>query len=625
MSEMQWEAGHDATTTAQYLGVGSGPTFDAWCTIAQRVWLEPGLHVFDRAALRRTLAGDCDTQAYVAVFDYDYNGGSPICRIIGREEVATTTSDTESTQTHDVNIPVFVEEKPVYIGIFYHRLGTIGTIGSNTPGCRGVVSTTERPTGGTGAAPATLKILIQATNGVDLPLTWTHNGTSIIVDGSAPSNAVYARWTSVNGVLASMGSYSGTAVGYAIPRPVDGRAFYLIRNLSVAAGNTLTFDFRDALASDGTVVITMGATDQVTVAKAGGSSYSIALPTVDGAAGVDGVNTQAGDKFDVAIGLEPNNGGIKVYWVNLSKGMGGIDTAGTYGYRNIKTDQAPATGTLSTIKGPETLYISGPATYDSLEVVNHLCAALGDSQTGTKGADETSPASLHRLGSALASIIDGRVWNAAIAGNKLLADTAASTNAIDRYLNSGLFDMVTVSGATLCFMGLGINDISGLSVVDEASAIAAAAALRAGIDYLILDNMGNGRAAIFGMTPYSDSNANQWEALAVRLTNDQYWASRNNNDSNTYVQAPWADMYSGYVNANGAYIFRAEYTDDLGLHYNDAGAAVAAPLLKAAIDGVSSYAGFRLESVILTTNDTLVGLGSDPREALRLRNPLRLR
>lgn len=48
-----WESGHDTSVTAaEYIGVGSSLFNDAWVSIAQRVWLEPGLHTFDRASIR---------------------------------------------------------------------------------------------------------------------------------------------------------------------------------------------------------------------------------------------------------------------------------------------------------------------------------------------------------------------------------------------------------------------------------------------------------------------------------------------------------------------------------------------------------------------------------------------
>lgn len=581
---MKWKSGHDpADTGDNYVGVGS-TTSDGWCCLAQNVGMKPGYQTITKVGMRRALAATVQTDAYVVAFEYD--SGTGACTVLGRQAVTTTASDTESAQNHDVNIPILVGSLPVYVGIFYDRRSSL----SNRPGARGIVAATQRPTASSGSAPSVLRITIPVTAGVDLPASWTNGSSSVVISGHA-SNVVYCEWQSINGVMAELPAYSGTAVGYSLPRPVDGRSFLLFRDVVVTDGNALTLDFRDGTASDGTVVIDMGATDQITV-----DGVSVALPAINSLA-------QAGDTFDIAIGMEPNGGGIDVYWVNRTKGAGGGDTGGTYSYRDITTishtcaDATAARGAVAAINHMETLYISGTASYSAAYVLDasKLFIALGDSQTGTK-TDSATASALTSLGSAFASIVDGQLWNAGISGGRFDSDVTVSSVLVTtagktRYSGTigthDLVEMVDKSGATLLYMGMGINDISA-GVSNDATAISVPAAIAASLEPLIADT-GNGSAVLFGLPPYSaDPAASAFDSTAVRNLNDQLFSLAT--EYSLGFVSPWAAMWDGTINANGAYVFNTDYTDD-DLHYNTTGADIAAALLEDAVGGERSNAG----------------------------------
>lgn len=290
-----WDFGHDITDDGDaYKGVRSG-TDDGWGAVLQRLPLEPGVHVFNEIGARRSLGESVATAAYAVIMEYD--SGENTLSTLGRQAVTTTTDGGAVEDSFSVNIPVVVGALPVYVGIFYQRLASVAAIASNRPGLRGINIAAEKPT----ASGETIAAFFDATDGVDLPLDLDDDDadTNFGLDGGLFG---YAKWTSNNGKVASFGAYSGTALGIAPPRPVSGRAFYLLKDVQVDNQNALTASFRDGAGENGNFILDH--TDAPTVTFGGND---VALPRVadltftgtifmdDGSGDADDIATASGN------------------------------------------------------------------------------------------------------------------------------------------------------------------------------------------------------------------------------------------------------------------------------------------------------------------------------------------
>ena len=568
----KWEAGHDTSTSDddRYYGSHTTTTAGRWFCVLERWIVEPGLHTITRGTVRQVLAAQIDTSGYWAVIEYD--SASNEYTVLAKEAITITATDTEIEGAYTLDLDVLVGENPVYFAWCTHNTSAVS---AGRPGCRGV-STAASPT----ASDNVIEIVLEDSGSgtSDLPDTWDTDSAWAHEELNT-GTALSIQWTSSAGVIARVGAYSGTAVGYALPRPVDDRAFYIFRSVVVADSNALTIDFREGQGSEGTAVVDMGATDQITFGGA-----NVALPTIDAIA-------QAGDNLDIAVAWEPNDGGTDLYWVNLKKGAGGLGLGASDKYRDITTishesARTSSRGGLVSINAPHAIYISGTATYSELIVVkaSELYIALGDSQTGNKNTGQ--PANLHRLGSALEAQIDGEIWQASVPGSRFDTDAGTSSTAgKTRYDGTigthDLKEMVKKSGATLLFCGMGINDIAA-GVSDASTAASAPTTYRTALNTILAD-LGNGTAAIFGLPPYSHSGADEHKAQGVKNWNEQLSAAAV--AYSVGFTSPWGYMFAGVINAENEPTFASEYTADAGLHYNDAGAAVAAAALVRSISG----------------------------------------
>lgn len=569
-----YKCGYDITQDGDnYRGANSSFTGASQFWVLDRWLVEPGDYTITEGGVRHVLTEDVDTSGKWAIVQRD--PATNIITVLASEDITVNSTTSTVAASYSLNMDVTVPDNGLefYACWWSHRQSDV-LVGR--PGVRNV----RTATAATDPNHTRTYVLDDATFGADFITSFDADDSGVYLSSVAAST-LHMTYTTSNGKLQTLGtSYSGTTLGVVPVQPVDGRAFYLFRDVVVANGNTLTVDFRNNTSSLGTFVVDMGVTDQMTFL-----ANSVALPTVGGTA-------QAGDTFDIAIGLEPNNGGADVYWVNKSRGAGGLGLGVGDNLRDIttishETARSAARGNVATVNAPNLISISGTATIASITTVNaaDLLVMLGDSQTATKSSDAAAT-SFHRLGSALDPLHDGELWHAAISGNRFDSDTGTtSTAAKTRYSGTvgthDLIEMVKKSGATLVVSGIGINDISA-GVSDDSTAISVPAALQTSLDAILAD-IGNGSAALFGLPPYSDGNADTYESDAVKNWNAELLESAQ--AYSVGYANPWPSTWDGTKNGNDAYVFAAAYTGDGGLHYNDTGAELVALLLVRAANG----------------------------------------
>ncbi len=292
-----------------------------------------------------------------------------------------------------------------------------------------------------------------------------------------------------------------------------------------------------------------------------------------------------GKPFDILIGqwvVSVPNKPIDAIWCNRGYGAGPQSTHdfvtishaaahfGAYGNNYLE-----AWGGWSSPVQPQWIEVTGSTancTIASIEVGWDPQVIIGDSQIGTSG----NPNILTRLGSAIAAALPDRItWCGGIGGNWITRTNAAeSLSLLTRYQHPSTIGIALSQfrGATY-HIAEGINDINGAVVAAD---IAGTVPLMVGYLGQIVANIrtnGN-RVVLYTLPPCSlAGTATATRSAAIAAFNGSLvglaLASR------CPLVNAWFPMRDGDLSA-GIPAFKAAYTSDAGLHYNDAGAAIVA-------------------------------------------------
>jgi hypothetical protein len=355
-----------------------------------------------------------------------------------------------------------------------------------------------------------------------------------------------------------------------IPYRTDGHSCIKFRNLVVAADQAFTCVVDCDNGGNNnvrtTMVVDMGLTDKVTFGSAD--------------VNLNGVTPEAGDAFDFLMELRGATNDGDLFWINKDNGQGPLGAADPITISH-KTKASGARGGVydlgTTGAIPQFLRMSGTAAVENIEVGWQPVLLFGDSQL-TISVGEGDMSSTNRLGYYLPrAFTHPRIYWLGYKAGKLLT-AANGTSQTAGYLcyksttpgQGDLCEMVT----PLFMFCIGINDISVVVGTTEGNRnkVVALMGTRAAE---IFDDLQDRDVPllVIGLPPYSNGDASEQEAQCVLQWNAcleglavGVRASYHN---------PWHSMCGG---DSGAAIptFTGGYSDDAGLHYNSAGAAIVA-------------------------------------------------
>jgi hypothetical protein len=506
---------------------------------------------------------NCDAVRF-AIFESDDAGATatPTTLGDGSTYIDVTADNTDddaakllSSDLGDVSVTI-VAGKIYYMVLLLHRPAGGG---DNTCGYRSM-NAGAGPQGGMFAEQTAAALTAQ-------PTTLATAGT-----GSQPKIGLNFK-TAVRKICV-LPAYADDAVDYLIPRRFEDSVYYWIKftEAVVIAGEALTAvigrENNGAESTLGTLVLDMGATDQVTF----------------GAANVALAADEAGDTFHLAIqcvNKTSTGDTADLFYTNITtpqgpEKAGGFDFATfCHGTKNGGTRATPYSTSPAT---PNQIYLSGTATVASIEIGWEPVIVFGDSQAKYDAATGS-------LGAAIPDAFEyPRIyWPAGVGGGRISATVVANhTSGVQRYKNDtpGLGDICDMRGVLFCWAGFGVNDsaiITASSPADEISRINVAMQVAGSIQTIFTDIVTNGnKLLVISLPPYSHAvNATERKA--------QYIKNQFNPMIEGLAMAARASYYNPWwVMCGGNHygdipIFADVYTID-GTHYNAVGAAIVATL-----------------------------------------------
>lgn len=352
-------------------------------------------------------------------------------------------------------------------------------------------------------------------------------------------------------------------------RRTDGDYWIKCSDVVVADGQALTsilaYDLNADDAARTTMVLDMGATDQVTFGAA-----NVALA----AAGAE-----AGDTFDLGINVRPVTGKMDLFYQNRTTGQG-AEGAADFTTISHACKNGSARAAVYTVASPSWLTMSGTASVGTIQVCSEMVVVYGDSQCSYAG---------HRFSENLPSAFEypRAVWHGWINGNRLTETVGgAHTAGYLRYKHGtpGLGDLCEMTGVLFAICGFGVNDVSSGIGTTETNRNKLTALLGTRIAE-ILDDLQD-RAVptlIIGLSPYSDGNASTQEAKAIQHQINPMLEGLAIGVRAAYVN-PWWAMCQGGTSEADVPTFAAAYTSDGGLHYSQAGNLIVSQMAAKAVE-----------------------------------------
>lgn len=360
-------------------------------------------------------------------------------------------------------------------------------------------------------------------------------------------------------------SYDGTPQKVIVPKRKTGSYWITCRGAVVADGEALTilhqYGNNATAGTRTTQVLDMGAADQQTF---GGANVALAAS-----------GAEAGDTFELGVNYRPSTGKADLFYANLTTGQGPEGAADLATFSHACRAGA-ARGLDYTIATPSWLELSGTATVTEVGVGWDMVVLFGDSQVAIAS---------HRLGEHLptAFAYDRLYWDASISGNRLTTTSAGrQTAGYLRYKSTtpGEGDLCEMTGILFCYCGMGVNDLALLVHDNEEDRNGTVALIAEKVAWILDDLQDNANAAlVIGLPPYSKDagagGADPEEAQAILHQLNPMLEGLSVAARCAYCN-PWHALCQPGTDEADVPVFASAYTDDAGLHYNSAGAAIVA-------------------------------------------------
>lgn len=532
----------DFSGTLAFAYLGTSGTDARWLYKTMLLNLQPGDYLLEefKAIVAYTSDTECDA-AYFAILKDTSGTLTPVTLSNGLGYVDVTAdkgTDTTHVMTADLgDVTVTLETG----GVYHMALFLRGKAGRTTarPGLKSMTAN-EGPQGSCYSGEVA---------GAAFP-------TSIADTADAGSQARFLlKFKTGNRILYS-GAYS-TAAQVIVPKSTNKDYWITFSPTVVADGQAFTcilaYDNDSVAAARTTLVLDMGATDKVTF---GGGDVNLA-----------GAGAEAGDAMYLGVNARPVTGKMDLFYQNRTTGQG---EQGAADFLTIShaCKAGGARDAEYTVAMPSFLNMSGTATVTKLEVGWEPVIMFGDSQCSSASS---------RLATHLPTSFTHprQVWHAWISGNQLL-DTVNATHTAGylrwKHGTPGLGDLCEMTGTLFVWGGFGVNDVSNDSDTRaERNGFVMGFAAKAASIMQDASNKGCS-ILVIGLPPYSDGNANTHEAKTIQLQLNPMLEGLAVGCQGAYTN-PWYRMVSGSQAADVP-VFAAAYTEDGGLHYNSAGAAI---------------------------------------------------
>lgn len=303
------------------------------------------------------------------------------------------------------------------------------------------------------------------------------SGTSVVLNTSAGASATGIRWAVIRASETLWKGYGATlSENVYIPRRVGATTHVVLRGVSTQATKTqFLFNYKLGTTTGSgsrtltnTMIVDMGATDQITFAGANAA-------LVNGA--------ENADIFDMCMTIRPNgaNSDLNLFYQNKERGSGNEGTGDycTKGHYQVVNTARGVYSAAGTPTAPEFVsYLRALAVdgiVEALEVCDEIMVLLGDSQTASQGSNfpllgRNDPI---RLGNAVRNTFsEWSWWVSGISGNRVTATVGSThTGGFARWNNAtaGLGDLIDMYPHFLSWNGFGINDISAYVTGAEGS------------------------------------------------------------------------------------------------------------------------------------------------------------
>jgi hypothetical protein len=534
----------DFSGTLAFAYLGATGTDERWLYKTMLLNLQPGDYLLEefKAIVAYTSDTQCDV-AYFAILKDTSGTLTPVTLSNGLGYIDITAdkgADVTHLMTADLgDVTVTLETGSVYHMALFLR----GKAGRTTahPGLKSM-GTAQGPQGSCYSGEVA---------GATFP-------ASITDTADAGSQARFLlKFKTGNRILYS-GAYSAAAQ-VLIPKSTDKDYWVTFSPTVVADGQAFTcvlsYDNDSNAAARTTMVLDLGATDQVTF---GGANVALAAAAAE-----------AGDAMYLGVNVRPVTGKMDLFYQNRTTGQG-AEGAADFTTISHACKNGAARDAEYTVAAPSFLNMSGTATVTKLEVGWGMAVMFGDSQCSSASS---------RLATHLPTSFEHprQVWHAWISGNQLM-DTVNATHTAGylrwKHGTPGLGDLCEMTGTLFVWGGFGVNDVSNDSDTRaERNGFVMGFASR--VATILQDAANKGCSVlVIGLPPYSDGNANTHEAKTIQLQLNPALEGLAVGCQGAYTN-PWYRMVSGSQSADVP-AFAAGYTEDGGLHYNSAGAAIVA-------------------------------------------------
>jgi hypothetical protein len=323
-------------------------------------------------------------------------------------------------------------------------------------------------------------------------------------------------------------------------------------------------------ATEGTLVLDMGATDRVTF---GGQNVALAAAAAE-----------AGDTFDLLLNVRYSGTKWDLFYQNRTSGQGpaGADTdLATISHCVAYSGTRGSASWYDFTNQPVYLNMTGTATVATIEVGYEPLVLFGDSQVSL--AD-------HRYAEHLpgAFTYPRIYWLAALGGGSLITSLAGhSTAGYLRYKSTtpGQGDLCEMTGVVFVFCGYGVNDFTAYADTDVERNGRVMEWIQRAAEIICDLQVNANQCFIIALPPYSAVTANVHMAQCIKNQFNVALEGLAIGSRSPFLN-PWWDMVVQSAANDDVPTFNTTYCTDT-VHYNTVGAAAVSALAVKAFESNS--------------------------------------